>query len=206
MSEPIGLKQVFAAKNSFSLGVKWKVKDGKITAVRQFQNRGLCFSMVCNWVKLSIQHGIEQSSKVMETTQLIQACIVHSGYNPARWQGKTAHPSTGMTDFDEEENLVYAQFGLRVAWEGDAEEWSMKSKRLSEKGSSQPAFFRIGGFGHSLGICMCPEDGCAYYFDPNYGLYEIDSVEGMKSVFEAIEDDAGGDMGKVTFWYLKLAE
>jgi hypothetical protein len=59
--------------------------------------------MTCQWIKSSIEWGIENSSDVMEPNQLLFASIVQSAYLNLR------RTNTGCRSDEESEALVYDQ-------------------------------------------------------------------------------------------------
>jgi hypothetical protein len=148
--------------------------------------------MTCNWIKLCIQHGIRNSSQVMDSTQLLQASIVHSGYK------KLARTFTGANSWDEREAIVYEQYHLKTWFsvtmtkynpkKGDLEFQEKLQQNFQNLCSSVPIiFFEVGVPSHSVGLALDAGGGLAYLFDPNYGLFEYDMDKGFPVVKHHLE-------------------
>lgn len=171
MPKPKGyVREVFVSENGFNPYAA-SARTGKTS-----EERGFCFAMVCRWIKLCMEFGIEGSSSVLSAQELLHISIVQSGYL------RLARTHTGALTNKQGEDLVYEQAGLRAAWQSDASALEF----VFEGEGSQNDFYEIGVPYHSLGLCRQASDGALFYFDPNYGLYEYrggDVVELMKNIY-----------------------
>ena len=106
MSKPENaIRRVFKSSNGFNPATRWNTSEGKVMAVRvsSRKKQGYCFAMTCHWLRLARQHGIEQSSQVLDGRALLHISIVQSFYLR----------SAGTVEDEVRENLVYDQLGLK---------------------------------------------------------------------------------------------
>jgi hypothetical protein len=207
MREPKGFdRKIFAAKNGFRSGVNWQINEGKINPVSTTRTiqRGYCFSMTCNWIKLSMQHGINQSAKVMEANEILFASIVQAGYQ------RLAGTFTGAKDYYARESLVYKQFGLCVVWAREINEFESKLRKLAEGfGTSvPPLYFEVGVPAHSVGFSIAASDDSFYLFNSNWGLYRYSDEDGMTEFVKHMiiyGDGSEESFDKISFTYVKLS-
>ncbi len=171
MPKPQGyVREVFVSENGFNPYVA-SARTGKTS-----EDRGFCLAMVCRWIKLVMQLGIEGSSSVLSERELLHISIVQSGYLGL------ARTHTGAMSNKEGEDLVYQQAGLLPMWQSDASALEL----MFESMGSNNDYYEIGVPYHSLGLCRRASDGALFYFDPNYGLYEYtsdDDVAVLKNIY-----------------------
>jgi hypothetical protein len=189
-------QQVFEATNGYNPHVHWAFVAGgnkrsviAVPAPNASDGQGpsavegYCFCATCNWIKLSIQHGIEQSSQVMSANQILFASIVQSG---AKRAAREEHLDEAAIDA-----LVYERYGLKKEWRLDVDDgadlkefFKRVKKTAAEYGQSVPLLhFRFHVPRHSMGLAFDFTTRSCYLFDPNYGLYQYD-VTRNKGVFE----------------------
>lgn len=164
------VREVFVSENGFNPYAA-SADTGK-----RSEDRGFCLAMVCRWIKLTMQFGIEASSRVLSGEELLHISIVQSGYL------RLPRTHTGALTNKEGEDLVYAQAGLRAEWQLDASALEF----LFEADGRNNDYYEIGVPYHSLGLCRQASDGALFYFDPNYGLYEYsagDEEKLMKNMY-----------------------
>jgi hypothetical protein len=185
MPRPKGwVEQKFAAKNGFNPNTKWDVNFGIEANSRE--GPGFCLCMVCNWIKISLQLGIENSSKVMEPRQLLFATIVQSGYL------QLSRTHTGFKSRSDRKALVLDQyrlnpiFTLKTKEDTSALGYQNLTKKMEElrgsNGSAMPlVFFELHVPEHSIGMARDRSSETWYMFDPNYGLFKYAGETGFNA-------------------------
>ena len=164
MSKPENaIRRVFKSSNGFNPATRWNTSEGKVMAVRvsSRKKQGYCFAMTCHWLRLARQHGIEQSSQVLDGRALLHISIVQSFYLR----------SAGTVEDEVRENLVYDQLGLKYTKRFTAKDL------VDTKINLQVGYYEVGLPEHSVGLFVDGRAKRVWYFDPNYGLFEYNALE-----------------------------
>jgi hypothetical protein len=181
------VEQLFASKNGFNPKTKWDVDWG--VSADSSEGPGFCLCMTCNWIKLSLQSGIENSSKVVDPRQRLFATIVQSGYL------QLARTHTGFNSRSDRKGLVLDQyrlrpiFTLRTKEDTSAVGYQNLVKKTAElgvqRGAAMPlVFFELHVPEHSIGMARDCSGATTYMFDPNYGLFKYAGDEGFKAAIK----------------------
>lgn len=179
----------FSPKRSYAQAVKGK-------GYRSFEaagNKGMCMSMVCNWVKKAIGHGGSIAS-LEQLGTLKNVAIAHSAYRKFNVDVVDAY-GLKETDLDGADlnEPISDHVDTILSWPKDVTEQAYFVLYLEPNGPRA---------GHVVGIKSGPTAWS--YFDPNFGLYKFDSRDRLLVVLRnvvsehlMILDQIGGGT-----WYL----
>ncbi len=160
MPKPVSFKRkVFASKNGFNPYAGGRTPKGAETRVR-----GYCLAMTCRWIKLSMQHGMEGSARVMDGRELLHISIAQAVY--LKCFPITNSPANSTP---EREKLVFDQAGLKIKFDKSVDD-TLDMDNIFDSA----IYFNVLLPRHSVGIYFNRAMEQVFYFDPNYGLYEYD--------------------------------